>query len=190
MIYTCADEPICVYAIDQAAANSGICHTVGGLGGKPSYKAEKFVMDAKHGEKRLNMMSVKILNDLRNLNVDLLVMERPLVVHASGIILHELSGVIKEACQNTGTPYIAVHPTYLKQWATGSHNADKDTMLIAAHKRFGDAIISNDVADAAFLCEIGWHYKTGGDPGNELKRSIIKKLQDGPVKKTRKRVVK
>lgn len=177
-----------IFAIDQAADNNGVCRLLETRAGQPLYEAGKFTLDPKTKDKRLMDLYWYVQNELDGEEYSLVVMEKPLQVHASGIVLHEISGVIKLACLNMEVPYLVVTPVHLKQWATGKHTADKDSVLLAAHKRFGESITSNDVADAAFLCEIGFFYATGEDPGNEMKRGILAKLHAGPVKKARKKV--
>jgi Holliday junction resolvasome RuvABC endonuclease subunit len=63
----------------------------------------------------------------------------------------ELGGVIRVALTEEGVPFVCIPPTKLKKWATGKGNANKDTMIENAIRRYGFTGHGNDEADAYLL---------------------------------------
>jgi crossover junction endodeoxyribonuclease RuvC len=87
---------------------------------------------------------------------DLIVIEEPLHVDGKGdtsIRLAELHGPIKHWIWSRGIPYVDVHLTKVKTYATGNGNADKPTVFAAAIARYGRLlhIGSYDEADSLTL---------------------------------------
>jgi crossover junction endodeoxyribonuclease RuvC len=63
----------------------------------------------------------------------------------------ELGGVIRLLLHDMGVPYTEVPPSTLKKWATGKGNANKDTMLETAIRKYAFEGHGNDEADAWLL---------------------------------------
>ena len=63
----------------------------------------------------------------------------------------ELGGVIRLELHRAGVPWLLVPPSVLKKWATGKGNADKDTMLETAIRKYAFEGHGNDEADAWLL---------------------------------------
>ena len=63
----------------------------------------------------------------------------------------ELGGVVRLLLHDMGVPYTEVPPSSLKKWATGKGNADKDTMLETAIRKYAFEGHGNDEADAWLL---------------------------------------
>lgn len=94
---------------------------------------------------------------------DLVVIESPLLVEGKGdtsIRLAELHGPIKHWIWSRSIPYVDVHLTHLKIYATGNGNADKPTVLAAAIARYGKRlhIGTYDEADATALLAMALHH--------------------------------
>jgi crossover junction endodeoxyribonuclease RuvC len=91
---------------------------------------------------------------------DLVVIERPLQIAGKGDIsirLAELHGPIKHWLYCQGIPYVDVHLTHVKQYATGSGSAQKPDVLAAVIARYGTCgehgltVSTYDEADAVSL---------------------------------------
>lgn len=93
---------------------------------------------------------------------DLVVIEEPLHVEGKGdtsIRLAELHGPIKHWLWSRRIPYVDVHLTRVKQYATGNGGADKPTVLAAVIARYGRLLHvgSYDEADATTLLAMALH---------------------------------
>jgi crossover junction endodeoxyribonuclease RuvC len=87
---------------------------------------------------------------------DLVVIEKPLQIAKKGDIsirLAELHGPIKHWLWSRRIPYVDVHLTHVKQYATGSGGADKPAVLAAVIARYGRLLHvgTHDEADAVSL---------------------------------------
>lgn len=69
-------------------------------------------------------------------------------------VLHEVGGVVKNALHNLEAPWIVATVTEVKKLATGSGNASKAEMLIAA-RRAGHEFRNSDEADAYWCAQWG-----------------------------------
>lgn len=89
---------------------------------------------------------------------DLVVIEGP-AFGAKGAHTHSrdwLWGKVFDGVRTVGVPIVVVTPTQRCKYATGRGNADKDTVLAAAIRRWPEAEIQgNDTADALILAAIG-----------------------------------
>lgn len=74
----------------------------------------------------------------------------------STIRLAEVGGAVRARLYEAGVPYIEVHPTRLKRYATGNGNAPKERMILAAVVA-GATPANHDEADAALLRALGIH---------------------------------
>lgn len=93
---------------------------------------------------------------------DLVVIEEPLLVDGKGdasIRVAELHGAIKHWLWCQGHPYVDVHPSKLKQYATGNGGAKKAQVREAVTSRYGRLlhIGTDDEADAVTLLAMAQH---------------------------------
>jgi crossover junction endodeoxyribonuclease RuvC len=95
-----------------------------------------------------------ILDSVWNLteHADLVVIEgyafdRPNQAHQIG----ELGGIIRFTLWEAGKLYVEIAPSSMKKFATGTGNASKDEVLVAAVKKLGYQGFSKDQADALWL---------------------------------------
>lgn len=92
----------------------------------------------------------------------LAVIEGPAHSRSGGAGHHLLAGLwwhLRHKLDRAEIPVAVVPPTSLKKWATGKGNAAKETVLIAALRRFpGCEIRNNNEADATWLACAGAHH--------------------------------
>lgn len=82
---------------------------------------------------------------------------------------HERGGLWWMACEAldaAGYAIAVAPPPNVKKFATGSGNADKDQMILAAARGFAWFAGNNDQADALWLCALGHEFL--GDPLLEM----------------------
>jgi crossover junction endodeoxyribonuclease RuvC len=104
-----------------------------------------------------------ILDSVWNLteHADLVVIEnyafdRPNQAHQIG----ELGGIIRFTLWEAGKLYVEIAPSSMKKFATGTGNASKDEVLVAAVKKLGYQGFSKDQADALWLLDMAIaHYE-------------------------------
>jgi crossover junction endodeoxyribonuclease RuvC len=104
-----------------------------------------------------------IMDSVWNLTekADLVVIEgyafdRPNQAHQIG----ELGGIIRFTLWEAGKLYVEIAPSSMKKFATGTGNASKDEVLVAAVKKLGYQGFSKDQADALWLLEMALaHYE-------------------------------
>ena len=160
-----------ILAIDQSSRVNGVCRIRMERAGQPVYDHDVLTLK-KDGSLRLCEFANWLIEELC-LGYSLVCIEKPLQVHASGIVLHEIAGLVKYLCHARQQPLLIIQPSQMKKWATGSGNASKDYVFSRAVLRFGEAIVSNDMADAAFLCEMAWHHQTGIPAFTQPRRDIL-----------------
>jgi Holliday junction resolvasome RuvABC endonuclease subunit len=74
-------------------------------------------------------------------------------------VLPWIWGEIIRLCEKHDVDLVIVNVTCVKKYATGKGNADKDTVLLAASRRYPDVgITNNNEADATVICAIGCRY--------------------------------
>lgn len=75
------------------------------------------------------------------------------------VSMGELGGVVRLALWAQGVPVVEVAPGTLKKYATGSGNAKKPDMLMAAVKRLGVEETDDNIIDALWLRQMALdHY--------------------------------
>lgn len=74
-----------------------------------------------------------------------------------------LGWLIRVELHSHTIPYAEIAPSTLKKYATGSGNASKAEVLVAAVQRLGYTGASTDEADAAFLRAAALDHYTGGE---------------------------
>lgn len=105
------------------------------------------------GDRRLDYISGHVLMATRTCRADMVVCEDcPSTMQgAAGKVIPMLHGAIRLELMRNGVPYMVLSPSTLKKFATGSGNADKTAMALAALKRFGQEFGTSDECDAAWL---------------------------------------
>lgn len=88
---------------------------------------------------------------------DVIIMEGP-AYRATGAYWHENAGLwwnVVRLIRRSGRPLAVITPATLKKFASGSGNAKKSEMCVAAAHRFGLARIGEDEADGLWLAAAG-----------------------------------
>lgn len=140
-----------VIGLDLSLTSTGVASSLGAvtrIRSHPSAEVSPF--------SRLRIIRAEVMGHV--LCADLVVVEGLSLGSKSGQHLTRagLWHLVMEAIDTAGIPWAEVAPTALKKYATGKGNADKDTVLLAAAKRYPDhAIRGNDEADAVILAAMG-----------------------------------
>lgn len=111
--------------------------------------------DKLRGVRRLTWIRQRILDHVRG--AELVVVEGP-SFGSIGKGQHERGGLwwmVAMTLHSHDIPYAVVPPATLKQYATGKGTAGKDTMILAAARRYPWFDGGNDEADALFLAAMG-----------------------------------
>lgn len=145
------------------------------------------------GDLRLSEIGNRVSAILKEANPDLVVIEDLAGVYRgnSARIIPMLHGVLRDRLQLAGVPYVKLHPSTVKIFATGSGSADKDEMALAARRRLGRTYATNDECDADWcrvagrmaygLGELTEYGTAGGDwlyiPADQL--GFLRKTKSG-----------
>lgn len=108
------------------------------------------------GGMRLIRFRGKLEEIRRNAGVDLLVYEAPRYAgdHLQSVAFQgELQGVIKIWCEEHRIEYRAYSPSEIKKHATGKGNASKESVALAAYRKWGEAT-GYDESDARWLLDL------------------------------------
>jgi Holliday junction resolvasome RuvABC endonuclease subunit len=105
------------------------------------------------GDLRLTEIGNHVQVAAQAARADLVVMEDLAGIYRgkSARIIPMLHGVVRDRLQSAKIPFMLIHPGTLKIFATGSGNADKDEMALAARRRLGRAYATDDECDADWL---------------------------------------
>jgi Holliday junction resolvasome RuvABC endonuclease subunit len=141
-----------VIGLDLALTSSGIAH---GAGGVEAFKPPK----GARGMARLDAIVRHVAAACARISdlADLVVVEGYFTGSKSAAVIElaELGGIIRHQLHCAGQPWIEVPPATLKIYATGSGNADKTGMVVAARERLAYGGIQADEADALWLRAFG-----------------------------------
>jgi hypothetical protein len=173
----CSD--VRILAIDQARERSGVCRVLRTAGGAPLFDFET---------RKSRETGVACLPKWRDFIVDevaigyaLIVIECPVVLTQSNLILFQISGVILEYCTRQSQPFLVVNNGDNKNYACGDVHATKLQMIAAAKTLIGgDAKITDDEADAIWLAHLGYYHAGKQRTGNLIRDSILKRLTKSP----------
>jgi Holliday junction resolvasome RuvABC endonuclease subunit len=77
-----------------------------------------------------------------------------------------MTGRVQELAEAAHIPYASVHTGTLKKWATGTGNADKSQMILAAALRLGRQPLDDNEADAVILA--AYAFSQYGDPKRKV----------------------
>lgn len=144
-----------IAAIDPSVTNTGVC--VGdsepvAFAWKPPSKLRGIERIAWFRDQL--MLLVREHPDLGNVLIE----ELPKGAKQAGVQERaELIGVFKLALHDCGVPFVEVNPRSVKVYASGNGNAQKDTMMAEAIRRFGYPGVNNDEADAFIIWHLGKH---------------------------------
>lgn len=144
-----------VVGVDPSISSTGVAL----LGDRQDFYRVRTKPAGEDVAARLGRMRESVLGVLRcvsGFEVVLAVVEAPAFGKSNGMT-HMLAGhwwLMAHALEKLA-PVATVAPGTLKKFATGSGRAEKDAVLLAASKVFGDEVPNNDVADAAVLAAMG-----------------------------------
>lgn len=142
-----------ILALDLSLTSTGYALPDGTPGTlKPRIRPDGRFIDLT-GPARLSWIRDEILGLEHDNQADLVAIEgysfnsRASQAHSLG----ELGGVVRCALHDADIPWIALAPTTVKKYATGSGSADKLDVILAARDRLGYRGKSNDEADALWI---------------------------------------
>lgn len=136
--------------IDQSLTGFAVC----AIDADGNWAAQVWKPETR-GSERLAQIRSKLLEYLDELDVIDVAMEAAIVVSRNGTVLGELAGVVKEVLFTVfDRPPMAVPPTTLKKYVTGSGNASKSVIMMSLLKRYGVEIPDDNAADAYALSSI------------------------------------
>lgn len=152
-------RPLRILAVDMGIANAGIAVTHDQVGNPrlacrtitPRKRPSATLMD--HWRAKETIDAVMAAASCRP---DLVLIESPILADGTGdmpVRLAEIHGAVKHWVFAKGFPYVDVHLTRVKQYATGKGNAKKPDVLAAVIARYGQLlhIGSRDEADAVSM---------------------------------------
>jgi Holliday junction resolvasome RuvABC endonuclease subunit len=132
-----------ILGLDLSVTGTGVC--------LPDGTTRLIKTDPRDGDRRLIAIANAIGDAAVVSNVDLAVVEGPVVRSASAVALGMVHGAVRMTLLNCGVPYVLVPPATLKKYATGVGNADKAQMLLAAFKRAGAEFTDDNQCDSWWL---------------------------------------
>ena len=106
---------------------------------------------------RLEWVRSGIDERVQRVKPDAAVVEAP-AYGAKGTAVHQLAGlwwIITHDLWKLGVPYVSISPGSCKLYASGDGSADKDAMILATARAFGDFDGDNNAADALWLAHMG-----------------------------------
>ncbi len=152
-------RPLRIIGLDLSLTGTGIAATHSGAGQSrlwcttiaPRRRPSETTID----HHRLHDI-ISAVTGLASMKPDLVVIEKPLQRSGQGdtsIRLAELHGPVKHWLWARGIRYVDVNLTHVKQYATGSGNADKPTVLSSVISTYGRLlhIADHNQADAVSL---------------------------------------
>jgi Holliday junction resolvasome RuvABC endonuclease subunit len=138
-----------ILALDLSVTATGVC--------LPDGTTHTITTNPKDGDRRLQRIVDHVGvalgegSDGRHDDVDLVVIEGPVVRSSAAVIIGMVHGAVRLHLIDSGTPYVLITPATLKAYATGKGNADKTAMAIAALKRTGREFADDNQCDAWWL---------------------------------------
>lgn len=132
-----------------------------------------------HGERltRANHWMTDTLSD-PEMSVDVVVMEGYSFGSKDGQAFNraEIRGVIRYAAIRFGVPFVEVSPATIKMFGTGTGNASKPAMLVAARDRLGYDGLDDNEADALWLWHLTHQYLRSGVSTVKLPQTNLRAL--------------
>lgn len=161
--------------LDLSMTATGVAHTqVDGTG------CTHLVKPATKGDARLLEIQGQVLSYMGG--TQLILIEGWLVRSQSAPITGMVHGAVRSGLIELGLKYGTVPPSSLKKYATGSGNAPKTVMAVAAYKRAGLEFSDDNQCDAWWLWAMAMDYL--GSPVVELpkiqRESLGKIKMEGP----------
>lgn len=153
-------RPLRVVALDLSLAATGIAVTHDQVG-EPRLACRTITPRAR-GNRRTMIDHARMSETIgaiqaaMNCRPDVTVIEEPLLIAGKGdtsVRLGELHGAIKHWIWARGYPYVDVHPSHVKQFATGNGGADKEKVRAAIIASYGQLlhVHTYDEADAVSM---------------------------------------
>ena len=128
--------------------------------------------------RRVKFIAEKIVEKIRNEKIDLILLEDYFIGNgSSGSTIKSLAclgTIVRDRLLQNGLSYLALKPSQIKKFETGSGNAQKDNMLKDVFKHHGFDTSSNNIADAcamAYMCKAYCDFAKGNKE-NLLKHQI------------------
>lgn len=159
-------RPLRVLALDLSLRATGLAVTHDQVG-EPRLSCRTITApksassDTKMDHRRAHQIIVAVIA-AAECKPDVVAIESPLLLDKgdTSIRLAELHGPIKHWLWAHGIPYADVHPSHVKQYATGNGNADKEAVLAAVIARYGKrlSIHTYDEADAVSALAFALHH--------------------------------
>jgi Holliday junction resolvasome RuvABC endonuclease subunit len=143
--------PGCVVGLDLSIRKTGIAHADGSVSTfEPTAEG-----DTNLGLDRLCEVRDHVLGAIPR-DIELVMMEGlAFDAHDTSRQLAQLTGIIRAALFDRRVPFIAVAPSTLKKYATGSGRSGKAEVMKQARLRLGYEDTCNDESDALWLRAIG-----------------------------------
>lgn len=138
-----------ILALDLSITATGVC--------LPNGITHTITTNAKDADRRLQHIVDHVGvalgdgGDIRHDDVDLVVIEGPVVRSSAAVIIGMVHGAVRLRLLDFDTPYTLITPATLKAYATGKGNADKTAMAMAAYKRAGHEFGDDNQCDAWWL---------------------------------------
>ena len=149
-------RPLRIVAFDLSLTGTGIAATHDSLG-EPrlacrTVAPRKYPSTTRMDHRRAHETIAAVIVAVQ-CRPDLILIEEPLLVSGTGDIavrLGELHGAIKHWLWSQKHTYVDVHPSHVKQYATGNGGAKKEAVLAAIRARYGRLVHvgTDDEADA------------------------------------------
>lgn len=163
--------------VDEALRRTGVC-----LNRNGALSMELIDESASRGTKRLQNIRDRVAAILHAERPDLLVLEfYSLYSTNRPFAIGELGGVLQVTAADLGVEHVMVPPSLLKRFATGSGAAVKDRVMRDVHRKYGEEVDDDNIADAIALAKFGEVLLTGrSDYRSELES--VRRFQRGVVK--------
>ena len=151
-----------IMGLDLSMSATGVCFPDG---------STAVIKPRGEGDARLLSIENQAGAALRLARPDLVVVEdiQGELKGASAKVIPMVHAVVRLLLLRGGIPYAKINPTTLKRYATGSHNADKAAMTLAAFKRAGLEFKDNNQCDAWWIFAAG--HAAYGAPVVELPKA-------------------
>lgn len=181
-------RPLRVIALDLSLAATGLATTHDQLG-EPRLSCRTITPRKRKSRTRIDHERLHetflALAAAAECRPDVVVIEEPLALDKgdTSLRLAELHGALKHWIWARGIPYVDMHLTHVKQYATGSGGADKPTVLASVIATYGRLlhVHTYDEADAVSMMAAALdHYgQPLADLGDDRRRALAK--QDWPA---------
>ena len=158
-----------ILALDLSLTNAGVCRLSDEIVGQPWYEVETVCVPPKRvpgarpgrsrneqrtGAERLLWWKAWLVEEINPWRDGVTVAVEQLAFGAPRLAeIAKLYGVLEVTCaeRDVGVVYVGIQA--IKRHATGMHDCDKRRMIDTARARFGEHVLTEHEADAAWLCD-------------------------------------